>query len=350
MKRMMFLIGMVILTVLPMVVWGGTLGDAQKLYNDGRYSLAISVLDDLLKNNAQNADAAYWLKGKCYLAERDYYAAVDYLKQAVIRNPSKYADKISDELEQTATNILRYDGRNAKLLFDKAIEFAAPNQKNSLAKKIADNYVREGNGYLEAGYLDQADGFYDKALEFDFTARASFFYKIMDCGDIATDTVCAKYYALGAKYSMEEYNHLDDEEYFSLGTNTGTSSKAFNRGEKAGLRLKEIAHRIEQKDIFDPKVKEYRQVGGMFICLPIELEFNRGDNPLLCLKKGEITPWIGCNGVGTTEFRSNNSQYEIYHNNGEITRIWAGETDMPNFLKMYKIKAIEDTKVKLIFE
>jgi hypothetical protein len=72
------------------------------------------------------------------------------------------------------------------------------------------------------------------------------------------------------------------------------------------------------------------------------------------LKKGEQTSsWIAWDKKTTTHlhfYEVDNDKYEVHYKNGDIVKIWAGETLPKKQDDMFKIVAIEDTTVLIVID
>ena len=224
------------------------------------------------------------------------------------------------------------------------------------------------NSRCRTGNLSTAQRYYGKAIQYDPALRGPI---AQSCFDHGTTTLSKQYFDMAINldpaYKMKSYNVIMDKAdstpdgaclglYQMAGSYCG---KQCDRGKKAGDRLLAISKKIEDKDVFDERVEQYKDAARQFIEVPpsvVVYEPNKDpDKPhkFVFTEAGQrLDHWVGSpdNMDLMDEIFSTNDNFKIYLRQSKIVVDYSKGEKIPKeaYEDDMKFEAITPVTVMLV--
>jgi len=309
----------------------GEVKKAKEFMQAGMYPQAIELLDKKIKAKPTDAEAHFQL-GVCFINTENYSGADERFGSAVRLN-SDYGYKIGGQYQKIGSEKLNNGQiQSAVNLFEKAMIYQ-PDLKKKISKQcfekakfmLKDLSQNKYSGISETN-IKRMEPLFAMACRYTSHFKMDSYNLIMDCGDAADNEVCASYYCYAKKFCCE----------------------GCERNIKAGKRLKSIADNFEEKNLFDPRVEEYKKLARKFINLPPNVKiYQRGTYTLPSLKAGEILDyWIAfpVGEIGRYSLSSDDYGYKLIYNDGDIIKDGKTVEYPKKNYPVFKILAITNQK------
>jgi len=139
----------------------GNVDKAKEYIQTGMHTKAIILLEKIINENPDDAEAHYQL-GICYINQDDFTKADKQFKSAVKLNPD-YGFKIGQRYNKAGTNYLNNDQVPRAVRFFNITVKYQPNLKEGIAEKC----FQKGKIYLDKHNINMADDLFSIARSYD---------------------------------------------------------------------------------------------------------------------------------------------------------------------------------------